>query len=193
MIKCPVEFTENTNFVDPAAMFKLYDTGVYIPMVTRVIYNTGTKEVKAADGTTTEARPVLATIIEFADGTKSAVVNSVHDSLSLFDAEGQPTREAKESGFVYALAKRALCGILTEDKFGNLTCEMKGFGRILANYVDTAYDCQKAKKENAAKKAAAAKAHAERQANAKPKHASLAATVDKLAATVEQLSQKVNA
>lgn len=188
MITCPISFQGGTPHVIPVVEYKLFTTGVYVPEVTRVIYNTGTKAVKTADSTATEERPVLATIVEFADGTKSTVVNSVHDSLALFDADGQPTRETKEAGFVYALAKRVLCGVLADTPAGKLVCNMKGFRHVLADYVDNAYDCQKAKKENAVKKAAAAKAHAERMANAKPKHASLAETVDKLAAIVDKLA-----
>lgn len=186
MITCPVEFVHGTQNVAYEAAVQLFDTGAYYPAITRVIYNTGSKV--ADDGT---ERPVLATIVEFADGTKSTVINSPHDTVAL-DAEGNPTREAKEAGFVYAVMKRILCGQLVENYNGQLFCDMKGFGRILADYVDNAYDFQKAKKENAAKKVAAAKAHAELKENAKPKHASLAETVDRLAEIVEGLAAKVN-
>lgn len=186
MITCPVEFVNGTQKIDPNAAIQLFDTGAYYPAINRVIFNTGSKP--ADDGT---ERPVLATIVEFADGTKSTVINSIHDTVAL-DAEGHPTRESKEAGFVYAVMKRILCGQLVENYDGNLLCDMKGFGRILADYVDNAYDFQKAKKENAAKKAAAVKAHAELKANAKPKHASLAEVVDKLAAIVDGLVAKAN-
>ena len=214
MVTCPVTIANGVHEIDMTAAFSLFDRGAYVPTITRVIYNTGTKVLKSHDEEKTydevnqktgekvtktathkvadETRRVLATIVEFADGSKSTVTNSEHDSASLFDADGNPTREAKEMGFVYAVIKRVLCGQLTENVDGTLSCEMKGFGRILADYVDTAYDCQQAKKENAIKKAEAAKAHAERLANAKPKHASLAEVVDKLSAVVNALTEKVN-
>lgn len=216
MVTCPVTIANGVHEIDANAALQLFDRGVYLPVITRVIYNTGTKVLKSHEEEKTydevnqktgetvtktakhkvvdESRKVLATIVEFADGSKSAVTNSEHDSASLFDADGNPTREAKEAGFVYAVIKRVLCGQLTENLDGTLGCEMKGFGRILADYVDNAYDCQQAKKDNAAKKAAAAKAHAERLANTKPKlkHASLAEVVDRLSEAVKTLTEKVN-
>lgn len=186
MIKCPVKFTDGVQTIKPDAVYQMFNTGIYIPAITRVIYNTGSKAT--AEG---EERPVLATIVEFADGTKSTVINSVHDKVAL-DTNGHPTREAKETGFVYAVIKRLLCGKLLDNFDGTLSCEMKGFGRILADYVDNAFDCQKAKKDAADQKAAAQKAHNELKANTKPKHASLAEVVDKLASIVDGLAAKVN-
>lgn len=216
-ITCPVTFEKNLDgatklSVLPSVAVSLFDSGVYLPAVTRVLFNAGTKVVrshlenktyddvnqKTGEKTTKtvlhkvidESRPVLATIVEFADGTKSEVISSVHDSAKLLDADGKVTREAKEAGFVYALAKRMLVGrYACAESHDGLTYEAAGFGRELASYIDNAYDCQQAKHDNAAKKAAAVKAHAERKAaaDAKPKHQSLAATVDKLAEAVARL------
>lgn len=210
MMKKPVEVSRTSGelYGSDETLMQLLDGGVYLPKIKRVMFNTGVKVLEShwENKTYTETRPdgtqvdkicahkvadktrnTLATIVEFADGSKVTVTNSEHDQVIL-NSEGKPTRDAKERGIVYAIVKRILCGRYVGPN--NMTFE--GFGRILSNLVDNSYDCQAAKKARDAAKNAAKKAAAENAAKPKVKKVSLAETVGQLASTVAKLSETVD-
>ena len=138
--------------------------GFAFPDIKQIIFNMGTKTIPAVldkDGNVLKAataRPALATIIQFVDGSKVTVVNSDHDRLHL-DAEGHPSQADKEAGVVYALAKRLLATTIVEGELGNCRTESAGFGRILSSLVKSAHDQQAELKKRAEAKAAAKQRH----------------------------------
>ena len=170
----------------------------YIPAISRVIYNVGTKD----------NRKTLTTVIFFIDGTKCTVTNSERDGVKFEDAFSETTKvdengkayiektplgfqiathESKEIGLVYCLLKKVF-GV--PDCHGNILGN--GFGRKLNDIVDAAYDSQV---ENAKRKAAKAAAKAKYEATkgtAKPKRQreSLAKTIDRLTDILETLQDK---
>jgi hypothetical protein len=159
--------------------------GTAVPNIERIIYNSGTKAAK--DGT---VRPTLATVVFFADGSKVSVVNSEHDGLQL-DADGNPTHESKERGLIYAVMKRIFASRYDYSKSPyHPTLVSEGFGRILNNYVDSAFDQKAEAAKKAAAKAEAAAQHAERQAKQaakSSKHPSLAKVVVDLSSSVKDM------
>jgi hypothetical protein len=76
---------------------KLTNTGCYMPEITKVVYNKSTKN----------GVNKLTTIVHFADETKAIVSNSLADKVDI-DENGKITKQAKEIGLVYAIAKRIL-------------------------------------------------------------------------------------
>ena len=172
----------------------------YLPSATRLIFNLKTEEkVKNEDGTKSMRpleHPVLTTIMYFADDTKVVVKNSLHDKIDL-ETKTLPngkevtvaSEASKESGLVYAIAKR-IFGI--PDMTGNIKGE--GFGNILKRTVDNAidqpYESELIKYKNAKAKAE----HLAKQANAKPKEPrpSLAKTVSALAEQIKSLQQVID-
>ena len=171
----------------------------YIPAISRVIYNVGTKN----------NRKTLTTVIFFVDGTKCTVTNSERDGVKFEDAFSETTKvdengkayiektplgfqiathESKEIGLVYCLLKKVF-GV--PDCHGNVLGN--GFGRKLNDIVDAAYDSQV---ENAKRKTAKAAAKAKYEATkgtAKPKRQreSLAKTIDRLTDILDSLQDKI--
>lgn len=206
MIKKPIKmYDDNRLRADAAVADALSRGGVYVPKISRIMFNSGKKAVKShsekfigPDGhegvrkIIDESRPVLATVIEFTDGTKVSVTNSVYDGLTV-DANGNPTREAKERGIIYALAKRILSGQYDITLDGELTLATEGFGRILNDLVDSAYDFQLEAAKAKAAKAEAQRKHAELQANAKLRNSSLADCVNSLKSCIDTLRADLEA
>lgn len=171
-----------------------------LPEIKRVIFNLGTKafpkldargkQVKDLNGKTEYGQPVpvLATVVEFTDGSKSVVTNSVHDALKL-EPDGTVSESSKEAGVVYAIVKR-LVGDIDE----NGTVLGNGFGRKLRDIVRNAYDTQA---EEKARKLAKEKAKAEHEAKkiaaaAKPKNPCLVNAVKSLADITASLKTVVD-
>lgn len=187
MIKTPVVNTPKGEGIALPVVDELKAKGCAVPDVERIIYNRGTK--KAADGS---ERPTLATVVYFVDGSKVTVVNSEHDGLQL-DADGKPTRESKERGLIYALVKRIYASEYVMSDKGELKLESKGFGRILNEFVDSAYDQQE---EDAKRKAAEAAAKAEFEAKkgtSKRKRAALGEVVVDLSESVKDMKDCIAA
>ena len=196
----------------------------YCPNIKRVIFNlktTDTKPVVGQDGKPVtddkgrvkreivEIKPVLATCVYFADGTKVTVVNSNLDAVnierkeitySVVDDSGKKTEvktgkfavvasnASKEAGIVYAIAKRLL-GAVDDDRRSRTYNQVKGngFGRKLHEIVDMAYDTEYEAVYNDYKKELAQKQHKEREAAAKEARAKRRPTVEQNIATlVEQ-------
>lgn len=160
--------------------------------------------------------PILATTVYFCDGTKVTVTNSANDyvktemksyEVPAFDENGAPiiredgktqmikafevevaTHESKEIGLCYCLVKRLHS---REDEDGNFIGD--GLGRQLNDWVTGAYDQNFDRKRYDANAAIQAKYNAlrarkPRKTNRRP---SLAKSVDRLAAVVEQLEARV--
>ena len=183
-MKSVIDVLENGLYdLDPIVADELVGNNCSMPDISRVIYNVGTKSrpkvsetgeyVKDENGKVVYGEPetVLATIVYFDDDTMISVVSSEHDGLSFSDkklSDGSVIKvasdQSKEIGLVYALLKRTCA---EPNKDGKL--EAPGFGRILRDIVNKAYDVQYENAETKLKKAAAKKRHAELQANAKPK------------------------
>lgn len=184
------------------------------PDVQNVIFNLKTED---KEGKRLE-KPVLATTVEFADGTKVSVTNSAHDevrtemksfSLPALDAEGKeiigedgkkvlekkfevevPTEGSRELGVVHAIVKR-LVG--RENEKGEFIGD--GYGRKLHDWVSGAYlqnfDVPRIAAERefeAEKNRIAARKPRVRRGNP-----SLAETVGRLAAVVEKLEARMAA
>ena len=117
----------------------------YLPDVKRVIYNLKTeKTVTNRKGEKTIVKlddPIMTTTVLFSDNTSVTVQNSVEDAkVRLEDVKVGDTvvqtasRADKETGLVYALVKRLAC---VPGKNGKCS---GGFGKILSELVDKAYD-----------------------------------------------------
>jgi len=168
--------------IDAAAVESLKSNGTYLPDVDKVLFNLkteGRRRVEAeADGekpkyeTYNLKNPVLTTKVWWADGTTTTVQNSEHDPVQVeeVDVGGQKVKVAtacsKEIGVAMAAVKRT-CG--RPDGKGELTDT--GFGRILRQIVESAYDqpLEAAKAAKAKADAKAAKAKRKAEAAAKPK------------------------
>ena len=171
----------------------------YIPAISRVIYNVGTKN----------NYKTLTTVIFFVDGTKCTVTNSERDGVKFEDAfsetikvdetgktyiEKTPlsfqiaTHESKEIGLVYCLLKKVF-GV--PDCHGNVLGN--GFGRKLNDIIDAAYDIQEETAKRKAAKAAAKAKYEASKGTAKPKRQreSLAKTVDRLTDILDALQDKI--
>lgn len=172
----------------------------YLPKVQRLIFNLKTEEkVKNEDGTKSMRpleHPILVTVLYFDDGTKVVVKNSLHDKIDLETKKLPNGKEvtvaseaSKESGLVYAIAKR-IFGI--PDATGNIKGE--GFGNILKRAVDKGIDQPYESELIKCKNAKAKAEHLAKQANAKPKESrpSLAKTVSALAEQIKSLQQVID-
>ena len=183
MIITPVVVGPKGEAVNSSVIDELKTKGCAVPDVERTIYNRGEK--KNPDGT---KRPVLTTVVYFVDGTKVSVTNSLNDSV--VDADGKVTREAKERGYLYAWAKRMMASKYAVcEETGDLYLKTEGFGRILNEQVDAAYDQQE---EEAKRKTEAAKAKAEFEATkgtSKRKRAALGDVVVDLSESVKDMKE----
>lgn len=181
------------------------------------------KKIKDANGNCQMQKlehPILATTVYFVDGTKAIVKNSLNDKVDLVQVSlniaGEvitPTTKdkvavktvtvaseaSKEAGIVYAIVKRILGKIGHKDKQGRyIENEMdgNGFGRVLRDNVNAAYDPVIEDAKNTLKNSIAQKLHEARQQAAKRRaeaNPSLAQTVRQLSETVQNLASIVNA
>lgn len=193
-----------TGTANISAIQELMENNATMPDIARVIYNVGMKAypqidpqtkkpIKDKDGKVvmTPEVPVLATTVFFIDNTKVSVVNSQNDGVDFEDyklSNGNvikvATKESKERGLIYAIMKRL---VSKPDDKGKMVDS--GLGRILRELVDSAYDTDVAEAESKIAKDAAKKAHAEKQANAKPRNPSMLETVIKLADSQKELAE----
>lgn len=149
MIKHPVKLGIHGHYViTENAINNLLISGCYIPKIDQVIFNRGTRK----DQKTGCEYPTLTTIIFFADGTKTVVTNSYHDSV--VDENGEVTYCAKEAGIVNAICKRVLA---TQNAYdvdsGEYVMKSEGYGRVISDLVKNARDSQEEDKLRATRKA----------------------------------------
>lgn len=108
----------------------------FVPNIERVIFSTKTENLD---------RPVLATTVFFADGTKVTVKNSDKDEVTVVDkavklSDGSEisvktaSQESKEIGVVHAIVKRCVCQY---DESGNVT--NAGYAKFLHTTVEKAH------------------------------------------------------
>lgn len=148
----------------------------YIPGVKRVIFNLKTEKTvadkKGEKKTVKLDHPVMTTTVLFDDNTSTTVQNSPDDvEIKLEDVEVDgktvqtASRNDKETALVYAIVKRLFC---MPGKNGRCS---GGFGKVLADLVDKAYDQPvaqaRAAAERKSKKAAFEKEKKEREARPK--------------------------
>lgn len=117
----------------------------YMPSIKRVIYNLKTEKTvidkKGEKKTVKLDHPVMTTTVLFDDNTSTTVQNSPDDvRIKLDDVEiagktiQTASRNDKETALVYAIVKRLAC---VPGKNGKCA---GGFGKILSELVDKAYD-----------------------------------------------------
>lgn len=117
----------------------------YMPGIKRVIYNLKTEKTvtdkKGEKKTTKLDSPVMTTTVLFDDDTSTTVQNSPDDvqiKVENVEIGGKTVQTAsrndKETALVYAIVKRLAC---VPDKNGRCS---GGFGKILSEIVDKAYD-----------------------------------------------------
>lgn len=215
MIKVPVKVIGMGNVKGvvlnaPEIIDELKDGGVSMPDIVQVIFNVSpSKSVAKRDKdknlvidpktkkpvrVVVRSTPTLATTIYFGDGSKVTVTNSENDAILGKDGKIMP--EAYERGVVYAIVKRIFSKYGTDEKTGDLVLKSEGFGRILHEIVDHAYNqpAELIKRKEA--KDAARVEHRRRQeaakANPKKRRVSLAETVADLSATVDNLKQVID-
>ena len=211
-----IKLVENINgkmcIRNASAMAELWENNCTMPDVSHVIYNLGKKAYPKLDadgkrikipGTGVDGKPVkfemaepvdvLATTVFFIDNTKISVVNSVHDGLELEEKVMEDgsivkiaSHRSKEIGFLYAIVKR-MFSKPNPEKPGKMKCD--GFGRMMAETVNTAYDQVIAKAENRIAKAKSKAEHERRIREAKPKRKrySIAETLERMNKYMDQL------
>ena len=194
----------------PEIIDELKDGGVSMPDIVQVIFNISpSKSVAKRDKDNNlvidpktkkpvrevvRSTPMLATTIYFGDGSKVTVTNSENDSI--FDKDGKIMPEAYERGVVYAIVKRIFSRYDVDAKTGETILKSEGFGHILREIVDGAYNqpAELIKRKEAKDAARAEHRRLQEVAKTKPKRkrVSLAETVDALATTVDNLQKIVN-
>lgn len=136
-IKAPIRVDEkNQVHVAEDIVWQLMDSGTYIPTIKKVIFNRGEKVVGVNKKGEEKKRPILTTIVMFADRTKVIVSNSAADG-DILNKDGEISYGAKERGLIYAVMKRMI-GYYDEDDNGEMTLNTSGLGKILRSYIDNA-------------------------------------------------------
>lgn len=185
----------------------------YIPPIDHVVFNTKTEDWVTEPGKDGDKptkvkvqleKPVLATIVYFADGTKVTVKNCEKDQITLVDEkvklpDGTETtvrtasHESKEIGLAYAVLKRIFCYY---DENGNVNGG--SLSRLLHEVIDDAR-CQDVEEAKAAvqkrismERRAEAKKHLE-ELESKPKkekkRSAFQSMTDKLAEVTQGLAK----
>jgi len=163
--------------------------GTYTPAITKVIY-------RLEQGVGGE--PKLATVVFFSDGTKTSVVSSAHDKVTVEKArlpDGAETLVAsecsKEAGLVYALAKRMFG---SPDEKGDVKGE--GFGKFIKSVTAASVDQTFADASSAARRRMDRKAAEEQAAKPKaekPKRYTAEGLMQMLGPVLEVLSEDAKA
>ena len=194
-----------------AVVAALARNNTFCPNVTRVVYSTKLSETVPVydpetgevtvgpDGKMVRTRrmlenPLLVTVVYFADGTKVTVKNSGMDAITLEErkvtlSDGTEktittaSRESREMGLVYALAKRLVC---VPDGDGNVMGGLSGFIQgLLARAYEQDVESAKIDFERDIRRKAPAKKPAE---GSKPHGNSLREAVAGLTNTVDRLN-----
>lgn len=156
----------------------------FLPGIDHVVFNT------KVDGD----KSTLATVVYFRDGTKATVKNSETDKIGLVEEEVSSidgntvkvvtaSRESRETGLLYALVKRAVCGYDGDGKVGGA-----GFASFLKKTLKGAYrqdvEAALAKADKTARK------NAQKGASdvGKPRKTSFRETVQNLSKAVDCLT-----
>lgn len=219
-IDCPCgesQYVMNDEHLDETIASLVFNN-TFCPNVERVVFNTKTTdEVARLDESGAPLKdekgrvvketvkldsPVLATVVYFADGTKSTVKNSHGDKITLVKekvalSDGSTvevetaSEQSKENGLMAAILKRMVTGL---DEDGNSTG--RKFSKFLKAAVSDAFvqDVEAVKSRN---ERSIAKAKAKAKANEpkapkdeKPRRKSLGEVVAELAAAVRELKAK---
>lgn len=142
-IKAPIRVDEKNQVqIAEDVAWQLIDSGTYIPTIKKVIFNRGEKAVKVKwdekknQTVVLKTRPILTTIVMFADRTKVIVSNSIVDG-DILNKDGEISYGAKERGLIYAVMKRMI-GYYDEDDNGEMILNTSGLGKILRSYIDNA-------------------------------------------------------
>lgn len=170
--------------VDKSVMKELVTKNAAFPDISGVVFY----RRKMSDGKG-QMYDALVTIVKFADGSETKVINSVHDQLQRNpgETEAEFDERQKELGILYAFAKRLMAGRLSSDG-QQRSLKYDNFADKLRVLVRGAYDCQKAdelkRKVKQAKKAAA---KAKSQAKAAPDVS--ASTVNEMSAIADTMRE----
>ena len=198
------------------AVASIASNNTFVPNIDRVVFNTKTEKLvarKDGDGnpvlddkgrvvkeTVPLENPVLVTVVYFKDGTKVTVKNSDKDAIILEDytiklSDGSTktvktaSRESKEIGLVYAIAKRVICKY---DDCGNI--QNAGFAKFLNETIEKSH-VQDVEDSKLIAERKISKARNKQNSTAekpeKPKKENLRSVVNKLSEAVSNLGNLV--